>query len=450
MGERLNRLARRRSLSPLHTPCSTGNPSRSASRRRFARRALISVLAAALTLTAAGCAREHPLDTLTAAGPDAAEINSLFFPVLGVAIAVFFLVQGMLIYLVIRYRVRRRSASPSSVEEGEEHDPEEHDPEESEELEEDYPEQVHGNLRLELAWTIIPTIILAVISVFTLTTLFKLEEVSAAPDDLRVTVVGQQWWWEFHYHLDGNTSTSPDIVTANELVIPVGQQVPLEITSRDVIHSFWIPRLNGKRDAVPGSMHPWVLEADSPGRYGGQCTEFCGLSHAYMRMYTIALEPEEWEVWLEAQMRSAPLLAPDEEGYEGQQVFLANCANCHVVNGVSDTNLDGLPDDVNIYAAGNQITTSLVSGAAPNLTHFASRTSFAGSIFDLYEDRGKYLPYTQLSKAGKLNRGELDAWIRNAPDRKANRPDDGLGMPAFPGLSDAEVNDLIDYLAALK
>ncbi len=448
MDERLNRADRRRPFSPLHTPCSPANSSRNSSRRRFARRVLISALAAALALTAAGCAREHPLDTLTAAGPDAAEINSLFFPVLGVAIAVFFLVQGMLIYLVIRYRVRRRSAAISSVEEVDERESvEEHDPEESDE---DYPEQVHGNLRLELAWTIIPTIILAVISVFTLTTLFKLEEVSAAPDDMRVTVVGQQWWWEFHYHLDGNTSTPPDIVTANELVIPVGQQVPLEITSRDVIHSFWIPRLNGKRDAVPGSMHPWVLEADSPGRYGGQCTEFCGLSHAYMRMYTIALEPEEWEVWREAQMRSAPLLAPEEEGYEGQQIFLANCANCHVVNGVSDTNLDGLTDDTSIYAAGNQITTSLVSGAAPNLTHFASRTSFAGSIFDLYENRGKYLPYTRLSEVGKLNRGELDAWIRNAPDRKANRPDDGLGMPAFPGLSDAEVNDLIDYLAALK
>ena len=96
----------------------------------------------------------------------------------------------------------------------------------------EYPEQVHGNLRLELAWTIIPTILLIVICVFTLTTLVSLNRVSAAEDDLRVTVVGQQWWWEFQYHLDGDTATPPDIVTANELVIPVGQQVPLEITSR--------------------------------------------------------------------------------------------------------------------------------------------------------------------------------------------------------------------------
>ncbi len=443
----MNRLGHHSTPSPLCYPCPSADSNDGASRRRFFRRVSISALVVALSLTAASCAREHPLDTLAAAGPDAAEINSLFFPVLGVAIAVFFLVQGALIYLVVRYRVRRRSAAANSeehVSEGAEEETAE------EEAEEEYPKQVHGNLRLELAWTIIPTIILAIISVFTLTTLFKLEEVSAAPDDMRVTVVGQQWWWEFQYHLDGNTSTPPDIVTANELVIPLGQQVPLEITSRDVIHSFWIPRLNGKRDAVPDALHPWVLEADQLGRYAGQCTEFCGLSHAYMRMYTIVLTPEEWEVWREAQMRPAPLLAPDEEGYEGQQLFLANCANCHVVNGVSDTNLDGLPDDPAIYAASNQITSSLVSGAAPNMTHFASRASFAGSIFDLYEDRGKYVPYTQISEAAKLNRGDLNAWIRNAGDRKANKSDGGLGMPAFPGLSDAEVEDLVDYLATLK
>ncbi len=409
------------------------------------------LLAASLVLVAlaAACAREHPLDTLAPAGPDAAEINSLFYPVLGVAIVVFFLVQGAIVYLVVRYRRRQAGADGSSQSQGPDSAASD-DGDDGDDGDDEYPLQVHGNLRLELAWTIIPTIVLAVISVFTLTTLVKLEEVSAAPDDLRVTVVGQQWWWEFQYHLDGNTSTPPDIVTANEMVMPVGVQVPLEITSRDVIHSFWIPRLNGKRDAVPGRTHPWVIEADRPGRYGGQCTEFCGLSHAYMRMYAVAVTLEEFDEWVARQLEPAVPLLEGEAGYEGQQIFLANCANCHVVNGVSDTNLDGLPDEPGIYGGGNQITSSLVSGAAPNLTHLLSRTTFAGSVFDLYENRAKYLRYNSVADRGKLNRGELDAWIRNAPARKANAPDDSRGMPSFPGLSDSEVSDLIDYLATLQ
>ncbi|MCY3926302.1 MAG: cytochrome c oxidase subunit II [bacterium] len=412
--------------------------------RRALRRLSLVLLAAAVALTAASCAAEHPLDTLTEAGPDAQEINDLFFPVLGVAIIVFFLVQGAIVYLAVRYRSRRRAAAGS-------------DGEADEDLygDEEYPEQVHGNLRLELAWTIIPTILLTVISVFTLISLVELNRVSAAEEDLRVTVVGQQWWWEFQYHLDGDTSTPPDIVTANELVIPVRQQVPLEITSRDVIHSFWIPRLNGKRDAVPGRTHPWVIEADETGRFMGQCTEFCGLSHAYMRMYTVALSAAEWRQWVEGQVADASPLPPGEPGYEGQEVFLANCANCHVVNGVTDTNLDGVPDGPGDYAGtgdfdAEPITSALLAGAAPNLTHFASRTTFAGSIFDLYEDRAERVPYLEASERGYLNRGDLEAWIRDAPERKANDADGARGMTAFPGLSDGEIDALVEYLTTLR
>ena len=409
---------------------------------RTLRRLRLFVIAAAVALTAAACADEHPLDTLTDAGPDAQEINDLFFPVLGVAIIVFFMVQGAIIYLAVRYRARRRTASAAAGTDGGEDDDLYGD--------EEYPEQVHGNLRLELAWTIIPTILLAVISVFTLISLVQLNKVSAAEDDLRVTVVGQQWWWEFQYHLDGDTSTPPDIVTANELVIPVNQQVPLEITSRDVIHSFWIPRLNGKRDAVPGRTHPWVIEAGETGRFMGQCTEFCGLSHAYMRMYTVALSATEWSEWVERQLVEAAPLEPGEPGYEGQEIFLANCANCHVVNGVTDANLDDLADGTDDYAGANAITSALVSGAAPNLTHLASRTTFAGSIFDLYEDRAERIPYLEVAERGDLNRGDLEAWIRNAPERKANDADGARGMTAFPGLTDGDIDALVEYLTTLR
>ena len=406
------------------------------------RRLRLLLIASALALALTACAAEHPLDTLTEAGPDAQEINDLFFPVLGVAIVVFFLVQGAIIYLVVKYRARRRAAAAAAqaADAG------------GDDLygDDEYPEQVHGNLRLELAWTIIPTILLAVISVFTLISVVELNEVSAAEDDLRVTVVGQQWWWEFQYHLDGDTSTPPDIVTANELVMPVLQQIPLEITSRDVIHSFWIPRLNGKRDAVPGRTHPWVIEASETGRFMGQCTEFCGLSHAYMRMYAVVLEPAEWEEWVQGQLVDATPLSEGDPGYEGQEVFLANCANCHVVNGVTDTNLDGVPDGTGDYAGANTITSALVAGAAPNLTHVAGRTTFAGSIFDLYENRAKYVPYLEVAERGDLNRGDLEAWIRNAPEQKANDPDGARGMTAFPGLTDGDIDALVEYLMTLR
>ena len=407
--------------------------------RRVWRRLRLVLLAAAVALIVAACADEHPLDTLTEAGPDAQEINDLFFPVLGVAIVVFFLVQGAVIYLAVRYRVRRKASAAGDDPDGDD-------------LygDDEYPEQVHGNLRLELAWTIIPTILLAVISVFTLISLVELNEVSAAEDDLRVTVVGQQWWWEFQYHLDGDTSTPPDIVTANEMVIPVGQQVPLEVTSRDVIHSFWVPRLNGKKDAVPGRTHPWVIEADEPGRYMGQCTEFCGLSHAYMRMYAVVLTQAEWEQWVQGQIADAVPLEPGEAGYEGQELFLANCANCHVVNGVTDVNLDDVADGTKDYAGANSITSALVAGAAPNLTHFASRTTFAGSIFDVYENRAERFPYLEVADSGRLNRGDLEAWIRNAPERKANDPDGARGMTAFPGLTEGDIDALVEYLITLR
>ncbi len=406
------------------------------------RRLRLALIALAVALALTACADEHPLDTLTPAGPDAREINDLFFPVLGVAIIVFFLVQGAIIYLAVRYRARRRAEAAAARSD---------DPD-GDDLygDDEYPEQVHGNLRLELAWTIIPTILLAVISVFTLISFVELNEVSAAEDDLRVTVVGQQWWWEFQYHLDGDTSTPPDIVTANEMVIPVGQQVPLEITSRDVIHSFWVPRLNGKKDAVPGRTHPWVIEADEPGRYMGVCQEYCGLSHAYMRNYTVVLTRAEWEQWVQGQLVDAAPLEPGEPGYEGQEVFLANCANCHVINGVTDVNLDGQVDGMGDYAGANTITSALVAGAAPNLTHVAGRTTFAGSIFDLYEDRAERVPYLEVAELGELNRGDLDAWIRNAPEQKANDPDAGRGMTAFPGLTDGDIDALVEYLMTLR
>ena len=163
------------------------------------------------------------------------------------------------------------------------------------------------------------------------------------------------------------------VITSGELVMPVGQKVKLNITSRDVIHSFWIPRLNGKKDAVPGRIHPLWMEADQPGLYDGQCTEFCGLSHANMRMAVAALNDADWKQWVAGQTQPSAKPADNSPAAAGYAAF-GRCVSCHQNNGYTD-------------AAGKQIVAQpgeqLVSGAAPNLTHLMSRSTFAGGSFDL-------------------------------------------------------------------
>ena len=439
-------------------------------KRAAAKIAGASALMFAALVLLASCSSEQPMDTFQAdAGPAAERINNLFYPVLIVAIVVLVLVEGAIIYMIRRFRAQRRAARASSgagdagsasnapasgdanaaAVVGDPYDPD--NP--SDVSVEPLPEQTHGNLRLEIAWTIIPTLILGIISAFTLIAIFDLERVDAEDDGLRVTVVAQQWWWEFQYHLDGDTDSPPDFVTPGEMVIPVGQQVPLQITSRDVIHSFWIPQLNGKKDGVPGRYHNWLIEASRPGRYLGACTEFCGLSHGWMRMYTVALDPSEWNAWVANQMRPAPLLGPGDEGYEGQQLFVDNCARCHSIAGVTDTNGDDRTDltgsDDSIYSGGDPVHDQLVAGAAPDLTHFVSRATFAGASYDLYEDRGEDLPYTQLAQQGDLNAIDLERWIASAPDRKPAMWEEARGMPPFPNPTPEDINSLVAYLQTL-
>ena len=234
------------------------------------------------------------------------------------------------------------------------------------------PEQSHGNQKLEIALTILPALILIGVAVPTVGTLLALAET----DDTEcvVNVTGQQWWWEVDYPAqDGCGGISAPIITSGQMVIPTGTKVLVRGTSRDVIHSWWIPRLNGKRDMVPGRVHTLRLEADEPGIYAGQCTEFCGLSHANMRMEVIALSPEHFEEWKTQQL--APAQAPTSElAIAGEGVFAAQCASCHQVTGLVDGNGDPIiarPE------------TRVYSGAAPNLTHLMSRNTFAGASWDL-------------------------------------------------------------------
>lgn len=329
------------------------------------------------------CAQNAPLDTLAPAGPDARKILGLFTPVFAVAVLVFIVVQGLIVYAVFRFRHR------------------DNDP---------MPVQTHGNTKLEITWTLIPALILAVISVPTVATIFALAK--EKPDSVQVSVIGHQWWWEYQY-------TEENVVTANELHIPAGRSVFLKLTSKEdlavvkadiddpsvlsngVIHSFWVPKLAGKQDVVPGRTNTMRIEADEPGVYRGTCAEFCGLSHANMRLRVIAHTPEDYEAWLDSQ-RAPPAEPSGGLAAAGKKEFqAAGCAGCHTIQGFSE------------------------GRAAPNLTHFAGRTTFAGSIF----------PNTP---------GRLEAWLRDPPGVKP-----GSRMPNL-NLTQAQIDSLVAYLRSLK
>jgi len=409
----------------------TPTSKRSGMSRKFG---MLSIAGLSVLLAGCGIFDDKHLSTMDPESPIAGKLDNFLLVLLIICAVVFVAVQGMVLYMAKRFSVKA--------------------PDDESQIypDEEFPEQTHGNTKLEIGWTIAPSIVMAIVAFFTLGLLFQLDDVSATEHDRRiqsVTVVGQQWWWEFQYHLDDDGV--PDIVTAGELVLPINEEVRLDVTSRDVIHSFWVPTLNGKRDAVPGRTNPWTMEASNVGRYPGECTEFCGLSHAYMEKYVVSVSLADWDTWAANQKADAE--APDEgtDAYAGWEVFENNCASCHVINGLTSHTDDGM-DSYAIYDGANRLIDkqTQVSGAAPNLTHFATRSSFAGGIFDLYQNPDR--PYLTLAKAGTVNRGDLEAWIQNAPEEKANAwdsPSGQRGMTPFPALSAEDIDNLVEFLMSL-
>lgn len=391
------------------------------------RRATAAAVVAVGGLVLAGCAKDAPQDALDPAGPNAQKIDNLQKPVFAIAGVVLLLVAAAVTWVVIRYRDRGQPI----------------------------PVQSHGKPALEIGLTILPALILVGIAIPTVGTLFAL----ADTDDTEclVNVTGQQWWFEIDYPVqEGCGGIDQPIVTSGQMVIPAGTKVLMRGTSRDVIHSWWVPRLNGKRDVVPGRIHTLRLEADEPGMYAGQCAEFCGLSHANMRMEVVALTPEDFETWKANQ--TAEYVAPEDGtlAAEGEALFTAQCASCHQV--------DGLVDD-----EGNPVIaipeTRVYAGAAPNLTHLMSRNTFAGATFDLVtqECRDRVweaspeefgAAYLEGVTPECLNQVDLREWLRNPPEKKPMYADpekldetDGLsrGMPDL-GLSEEQIDQLIAYL----
>jgi cytochrome c oxidase subunit 2 len=284
----------------------------------------------------------------------------------------------------------------------------------------DEPVQIHGNTKAELAWTIVPFLILVAVAI---PTVFTILDISRTPKDaIHVKVFGQQWWWSYEYDL--NDDGKPEVITANELVIPVGQDIQLDIESRDVIHSFWIPELAGTRDAVPGRIQTTQVHAEKVGEYYGQCKEFCGLSHANMRAKAIVLSQADFDAWLQEQQEPAPTPEEGSAAALGLETFSGKCASCHEIDGVND--VEG--------------KAALVAKHAPNLTHLMSREVFASAQFDLYTP----------GPDGKLvfNRNQLEAWLRNPTNLLPMKADEQRGMPNL-NLTEEEIDHLVAYLSTL-
>lgn len=305
---------------------------------------LISILLlATLALLQASCSGNDPQNTLAAKGIVAQKQQDLFWLFFWLAVVVFFLVEGLLLFTVIRYRRKAGHGIPA---------------------------QVHGNTRLEIAWTIAPTVALIAVAIPTVTTIFELAD---TPDvALNVTVIGHQWWWEFQYPGLG-------VVTASEMHIPVGEAVSMRIESADVQHSFWVPKLGGKQDALPSRINTLWFKADSPGTYIGECAELCGVEHAKMRIRVVAQSPADFEAWAKAQ-KTAPA-TPSGDAARGLQVFQSNaCIGCHTIQGTAGAGTIG-----------------------PNLSHIGSRTTLAGASMDnTAENMAKWLRDPQAVKSGTI------------------------------------------------
>ena len=372
------------------------------------RRTLALVAALVAVITTACATGRTPQDSLNPAGPESRYINNLFWPVFWIAVAVFVLVAGLVVTFVIKFRARG---------------------------DDDRPRQIHGSPRLEIAWTIVPALLLIGVGTFSVMGIFHLARTpkgtpitlqaagASTPgisgDVLHVNVFAHRWWFEFRY--PGLGAGGADLVTAGELHMPVGKNVYLSITSNEpkgtkegigpgVIHNFWIPRLAGKIYAVPGRTSHLILNADNVGTYSGQCTEFCGISHANMRMQAVAQTDADFAAWVlnQQQPQTAPTAVDQFSSplvYAGYQLFngTGGCANCHTVSGTK---------------AAGQI--------GPNLTHLQARAGFAGFIL-------------------ALNDANLRQWLRNP---QAVKPGTNMVIPVK--LTEDQITALIAYLDTLK
>lgn len=315
------------------------------------------------------------------ASPSAHSIVNLAILAFVVTGLIFLVVEGVLLYSIWRFR------QPHDEQTGE-------------------PPQVYGSMPIEVAWTAAPTLVVFFLVLVTARTLWDVETVPPQPkvgdNALFITVIGHQWWWEYVYEsYDGRPL---GFITANELHMPVSDDntarpVYLTLKSADVCHSYWVPRLGGKVDLIPGRANSIMLQTNEAGLHLGQCAEYCGAQHANMLIRVIADAPHEFEHWLEKESQPA---RDDPEASEGKALFLAqSCVNCHTVRGA--------------VARGNY---------APDLTHLMNRATLASGIVENSPEN-------------------LADWVRNPQSIKP-----GCLMPAF-GLNDQDQELIVRYLLSL-
>ena len=273
--------------------------------------------------------------------------SNLFYIILGIAAVIFVIVEGGLIYAIVRYRRRKGD-------QGE-------------------PRQFDNHLGLEITWTVIPVLIVIFLFYLTVTTVNGIALPSSSPNDVNINVIGHRWWWEFTY-------SDLKITTAGELVIPINTTIRINLTSADVVHSFWVPQLAGKTDAIPGQPNAMWITANQTGTYDGQCAEFCGIDHAQMRLKVVALSKADFDAWVANQQLPAPAPVTDLE-IKGQQLVASGvCAACHTIDGTKANGRVG-----------------------PNLSHLYSRSTFGGASFPLTDqDLSAWLTNPQAVKPGNL------------------------------------------------
>jgi cytochrome c oxidase subunit II len=323
-------------------------------------------IGAALALSS--CSGHSP-STLNARGPGAARIADLWWFMFAVSVAVIVVVGCLIAFAVLPRRRRRRRDDPDT--------------------------SPRWAMRAVLfGGVIFPFVVLSTLWILTLRDMAALSE-PATPARLRIQVVGYQWWWKVRYPQQG-------IVTANDIHIPTGQPVSIQLTTRDVNHSFWVPQLTSKTDLIAGKVNEMWVQADQPGVYRGQCAEYCGLQHANMIFYVVAQTPADFRAWVQHE-RAGPPTPATSDLLHGQQVFLSQpCVSCHTVRG---TPADGT--------------------LGPDLSDFGSRLSIgAGAVPN--------------------NPGNLGGWIVDSQTIKPGNKMPPIQLPA------QDLQDLLDWLESLK
>lgn len=344
--------------------------------RRSSLRWIAAVVFAAIFIAAPGAWAAAPIcENGATASPTmfaprslpAEMILDLSWLVWGICIGIFLIMEGLIILCIFKYRRAKDDDTEAA--------------------------QIYGSNPIELAWTIVPTLIVFVLFLVSARTIFAIDKTSAPEGSLEITVTGHQWWWEFDYPEYG-------FVTANELHVPNKTPIYLTLESNDVIHSFWVPQLGGKTDVVPNHINHLWLEPTTTGTYVGQCAEYCGTQHANMLITVVVHPEEEFKEWVAHQKTDA---IQDDSVAVGRDLFQRTaCINCHTIRG------------------------TVANGTfAPDLTHLMSRSVIGSGVVSNTADN-------------------LAIWVY---DPQILKP--GCRMPSMK-LTKQDVTEIVQYLLTLK